>query len=292
MSNFVVRKQLDGVRADIFVAKKFPQFARSALSKLFDGRVLVDEKPAKPGQKLKSGSKVSIDTRLITSPIADIDLPVLFEDDDVIAINKPAGVLTHSTGGLSKEPSVASFLRSYITDSSLSGDRAGVVHRLDRATSGVIIGAKNSKSLAALQKQFATRKAGKVYLAIAEGVPELAVGVIDVPIARDSRQPKKFKPQPNGKPAQTTYRVLSRFNRGGKAYSVLELTPKTGRTHQLRVHMAHIGHPVAGDGLYGTGDTAPRLMLHASELRLRLPSGEEKIFKAPPPQEFHDFARQ
>ena len=289
MKKFKVDADQVGQRADVFVASKFPEFARSALSKLFDGQVLVNNQPAKPGQKLRFDEKVSIDTKLLNSKPAKIDLPIIYEDDNVLVVNKPAGVLTHSTGGLSIEPSVASFLRDYISDDNLSSERAGIVHRLDRATSGVIIGAKNTKTLSFLQKQFAIRKTKKTYIAIVADQVEQPAGTIDIPLERNPKNPKTFMPSVGGKSAQTDYKVIKVFKRAGKQYSVVELKPLTGRTHQLRVHLAHIGHPVVGDHLYSGDQDAPRLMLHAAELEITLPGGHRKTFSADLPQEFIDY---
>lgn len=207
------------------------------------------------------------------------DLPIIYEDDDIIAIDKPAGVLTHAKGGIVSEKTVADFFRDrtkYLTDT----DRPGIIHRLDRDTSGVLVGARNETAAKSLQKQFADRKAKKVYLAVVEGAPKLKHAKIDLPIARHPSKPSTFRVDPKGKSAETTYQVLA----SNKGYSLVKLEPRTGRTHQLRVHMAHIGTPIVGDKVYGK--TGNRLMLHAYELGLTLPSGQNKIFKASLPKEF------
>lgn len=286
MRKFKVSAAEAGQRADVFVAGQFPQFARSALVKLFDGQIIVNGLAAKPGQKLKVGNKISVDTTLLNAKPGSIKLPIIYEDEDVLVIDKPAGVLTHSTGGLSVEPSVASFVREYISDKNLKGDRAGIVHRLDRATSGVIICAKNSATLAYLQKQFAYRKTKKVYHAVVKGTPSPASGLIDVPLMRNPKNPKTFMASASGKSAQTEYRVIKSHTKAGVSCSSVELKPLTGRTHQLRVHLAYIGHPVMGDSLYGGKDTVGRLMLHASGLELTLPSGERRRFESIPPGDF------
>lgn len=286
MRKFKVSAAEAGQRADVFVAGQFPQFARSALTKLFDGQITVNGLPAKPGQKLKVGNKISVNTTLLNAKPSSIKLPIIYENEDVLVIDKPAGVLTHSTGGLSVEPSVASFIREYISDKNSKGDRAGIVHRLDRATSGVIICAKSSKSLAYLQKQFANRKTKKAYLAVVSGVPNPASGLIDVPLERNPKNPKTFMASASGKPAQTEYRVIKSFTKAGVTCSSVELKPLTGRTHQLRVHLAYIGHPVMGDSLYQRKGAVGRLMLHASGLELTLPSGERKKFESITPLEF------
>lgn len=277
-----------GQRADVFVAGKYPEFARSALARLFDdGLVLINSKPAKAGQNLRLRAQISVDDKLLKTQPEPIDLPVLYEDEDVVVINKPAGVLSHSKGALNTEPTVASFLIGKITDKNLTGNRAGIVHRLDRRTSGVIIGAKSEKALKHLQKQFSTRKTTKIYQAIVEGHPEPPAAIIDAPIERDPKRPQSFRVGAGGKPAQTQYNTLKTFKKGDKYHSLLSLTPVTGRTHQLRIHLAYIGHPIVGDGVYG--HDGPVMLLHALSLGVNLPNGQKGDFSAPLPKYFEDF---
>ncbi len=207
------------------------------------------------------------------------EIPILYQDEDVIVINKPAGTLTHAKGGISEEFTVADFIAPHTTFGA-SSDRAGIVHRLDRDTSGVLIGARNEEAARQIQEQFASRRANKVYLAIVEGTPKLKEAKIDLPIARHPSKPSTFRVDPKGKSAQTTYRVLS--TKDGR--SLIRLEPRTGRTHQLRVHMAHINTPIVGDRVYAK--ESDRLMLHAYSLELTLPSGKKKTFMAPIPNEF------
>jgi len=275
----------------VLVAAHFPQFSRSSLQGLFDkGLVIIDNEVAKAGERLKTGQQVLIDTSPLQIEPEPIDLPVVYEDKNVLVINKPAGVLTHSKGALNLEPTVASFLKTKITDVNLTGNRAGVVHRLDRGTSGLLIGAKNPEALQWLQKQFLARKTEKTYLAIVEGVPEPAAAVIDAPIGRDPRRPQRFKVTQAGKLAQTQYKVLKSFEKGDRTYSLIELKPVTGRTHQIRIHLAYIGHPVVGDYVYGRSENQP-ILLHAAELSLTLPNRQKQTFKVPPSPAFQDFMR-
>lgn len=269
------------VRADILLAKKYPEYSRAALAKLFtEDLVSLNGKMLKAGDKVPEDAVLEADTSLLHETPEQINLPILYEDDDCIVINKPAGVLTHALGKHGNEPSVASFLRDKV--SGLEGDRAGIVHRLDRATSGVIIGAKNQAALSWLQKQFAQRKTYKTYIAVVEGTPKQAEAIIDMPIERNPKAPATFRVGNNGKPAQTQYKVLQ----AGDKYSLIQLQPTTGRTHQLRVHMQKIGHPIVGDPLYGNGSYGDRLFLHAKSLEITLPSKQRKIFTAPLPKEF------
>ena len=174
------------------------------------------------------------------------------------------------------------------------GNRAGIVHRLDRATSGVIICAKNSATQTLLQKQFGNRKTKKCYLAIVEGVPSPEEGLIDAPIERNPKKPQTFRVGSAGKSAQTHYKVLKILNlptgrqaRSSISQSLLELWPTTGRTHQLRVHLKYINHPIAGDAFYGRG--ADNMLLHALSLEITIPKGDRRIFRAEPPEYFNDY---
>jgi 23S rRNA pseudouridine1911/1915/1917 synthase len=212
----------------------------------------------------------------------DIDLPILYEDADCIVMNKPVGVLTHSKGAFNPEATVATFLQSHVKD--LQGERAGIVHRLDRATSGVIIGAKTSEALAWLQKQFSQRRVKKTYIAIIEGELDENHAIIDMPIERNPKKPQTFRVGANGKSAITEYKVLESNDR----YSMIELSPQTGRTHQLRVHLNHLGHPILGDEFYG-GKPSKRLFLHALQLEITVPSHERKVFTATLPPEFKEI---
>ena len=280
----VVSEDQTGKRLDVFVASSMPHLSRAFIQKLCEeNRVTVNGEPAKPGYKLHAQDAVAVDyDEAEFGRVDEIDLPILYEDDDCIVINKPAGVLTHALGKHGSEASVASFLRGKVAN--LDGDRAGIVHRLDRATSGVIIGAKNQNALSSLQKQFSQRKTKKTYVAVVEGHLDPTEAVIDMPIERNPKNPSTFRVGPNGKEASTHYKVLQQ----GKVYSLVELTPKTGRTHQLRVHLAKVDHPIVGDPLYGHGAFQDRLFLHALSLEITLPGGERKTFTAPLPKEFKE----
>lgn len=282
LTNFIIDETGIGLRLDIFAGKQHPSISRAYIQKLIDtNQVLVNGTPAKAGYKLRFGDAVSIPDITVDAqqePPA-IELPIMYEDDDCVVMHKPLGVLTHSRGGESREASVASFLRQYV--SGISGERAGIVHRLDRATSGVIIGAKNPESLSWLQKQFSQRRTKKTYRAIVSGHLKQTEAIIDMPIERNPKAPATFRVGINGKPALTHYLVLRETDH----YSEVQLKPETGRTHQLRVHLQQLGHPIVGDVLYG-GKTADRLFLHAESLEITLPSRERKVFEAPVPPEF------
>lgn len=288
MQELIVKTADSGLRADVFIANSYPQFTRAALAKLFDGiHILINGQPVKHGYKLKTADKVQVDISPFSKAPETIDIPIIYEDSDIVVMDKPAGMLTHSKGSFNNESTVASFLSAKITDENLTGNRAGIVHRLDRATSGVIIGAKTAASQAWLQKQFSSRKVKKIYLARVEGAPEPKTAIIDAPIGRNPKKPQTFIVTSSGRPAQTEYKILKSDTKNGVSTSLVELKPKTGRTHQLRVHMAYIGHPIVGDSVYGhqTRQTL-RMMLHASELGLIMPNKQQKHFKLPLPKDF------
>lgn len=288
MQEFKVSRAAAGTRADVFITAKYPEFARSALKGLFElQNVQINSKIAKPGYRLKPGDKVSVDAQTLSTQPEPIDLPVLYDDKDVVVIDKPPGVLTHSKGVLNLESTVASFLTGKLNDKNLKGNRAGIVHRLDRGTSGVIITARNQESLNWLQKQFSTRKVKKTYLAVVEGRLHPSTAIIDIPIGRNPKKPQSFKTMASGKPAKTQYKVLKNLSKAGKDYSLVELEPLTGRTHQIRVHLAYIGHPVVGDRIYGHNGQG--LLLHAQKLELILPNGHEMKFSSPMPDRFKGF---
>ena len=272
------------VRLDIYLSTRFDTtISRSLWQKYIKaGYVSVNNKVATT-PKFEVDETDEIALNLPEKEQADVDLPILYEDDDVIVVNKPSGLLTHAKGGLSDEPTVAEIIRpktSFATDT----DRPGIVHRLDRDTSGLLIIAKNPESAAHLQRQFAERTAKKTYIAITDSKPKLNAAKIDLPIGRNPSAPSTFRIDPNGKPAQTTYHVLAEND----AQSLVELKPTTGRTHQLRVHLAHLNAPILGDRVYGKSSDC-RMMLHAQKLEITLPSGERKVFEAAVPDEFKKF---
>jgi 23S rRNA pseudouridine1911/1915/1917 synthase len=281
MQQWIVEEESHRVRLDVFVAKHVPELSRSSIQKLCDQeQVLVDGKPQGSNYKVKTDQKITLQYDLAElKDIPKIDLPILYEDEDCLVLNKSIGVLTHSKGMFNPEGTVATFIEPYLKG--IEGERAGIVHRLDRATSGVIIAAKNAEAQSWLQKQFGQRRVKKTYVAVIEGQLDPNSAVIEVPIERNPKKPQTFRAGTNGKDAITTYKTLQ----SNEDYSTLELSPQTGRTHQLRVHLKYLDHPIVGDTLYG-GKEADRLYLHAHKLELTLPNRERKVFIAPVPSEF------
>lgn len=270
---------LVGKRTDKLLAEQLPQFPRAALAKLFDKELVwLNDKLTKPGIKVRDGDQLKVDLSPLDIKIEDIELPIIYEDDNVLVVDKPSGVISHARGRYFDEPSVASFIRQ---KTGQKGERSGIVHRLDRATSGVMITAKNQETLSFLQKQFSARKVQKTYMAVVQGDMPTPEGVIDMPISRNPKIPATFHVTEAGKSAISRYKTV-RQNGG---YTLLELSPETGRTHQLRVHLAELKHPIVGDNLYN-GEPADRLLLHAASLEITLPGGERTVFTSPLPAEF------
>lgn len=284
-------------RLDQKVVELTPSISRAFAAKLIEqGRVRVNgSMQDKAGYKMRFGDVVEVDyDESEQAEIPDIELPILYEDDDCVVISKPVGVLTHSKGAFNPEATVASWLRKRIASGAwesttdLSGNaRAGIVHRLDRATSGVMICAKTPEALSKLQKQFSQRKAKKQYVAVVQGHLAQEHAVIDMPVERNPKKPQTFRVGPNGRPAITEYQVEST----SEHFSLVELMPQTGRTHQLRVHLNQLGHPILGDELYGS-KRADRMFLHAHSLEITVPNSERLTFTAPVPKEFREVLKR
>ncbi|HUY53458.1 MAG TPA: RluA family pseudouridine synthase [Candidatus Dormibacteraeota bacterium] len=281
MNKYIV-SEYENIRIDKFLSNLIPDLSRSEISKLFaKEQVLVNSVIVKPSYKVKLNDEIDLSyyTQQEAKPV--VDIPIIYEDDSVIVIDKPAGILSHSKGAQNLEQTVESTIRNKLTDQDYN--RAGIVHRLDRATSGVMICAKTKDSYLWLQNQFSQRKVTKIYYAIVSGHFTVASAIIDLPIMRDQKNKSRFKVDSRGKYAITKYTVVSQNSK----YSLLRLEPKTGRTHQLRVHLKYLKHPIIGDTFYD-GESDGRLYLHASELSIRLISGELKTFESKIPEQFSE----
>jgi 23S rRNA pseudouridine1911/1915/1917 synthase len=277
-----------GERLDRFVAAALPQLSRAAVQRLIKaGHIQVNDQPAKASLRLEVGDRVHV-----TLPPAEptdiqpeaIPLAVLYEDADLAAVDKPAGMVVHPAHGHTGGTLVNAALARWPEMAAVGGpERAGIVHRLDKDTSGVIVLAKTPAALEALQAQFKARTIYKRYLALVEGTPATPTGLIDAPIGRDQRQRKRMAVRHDGRPAVTRYTLLEDFD----SHSLLAVEPQTGRTHQIRIHLAWLGHPVVGDLVYGFRKQRikmKRFFLHAAELELDSPStGERLKFEAPLP---------
>lgn len=280
---YLFEKTSTKTRLDQELVNRHPEISRSTLQKYIKtGCVTVNGVVVtKPKQDVSESDDIAL-TPPEKTDTSEKELPILYIDDEVIVVNKPVGVLTHSKGALNDEFTVADFFRRYTTNA-LDTSRPGIVHRLDRDTSGVIIGARTNEAAALLKKQFADRTVKKQYAAVVDGVPKLEKALIDLPIGRNPSSPSTFRVDPKGKPAITAYEVIKT---NGKQ-TLVELKPRTGRTHQLRVHMQYIHTPIAGDRIYGDVKSAPRLCLHAHTLEITIPGSERKVFTAPIPPLFN-----
>ncbi len=271
------------MRLDQHVAGVFPEYSRSQWQKFIaQGYVKVNSQ-IENSPKRDIGETDKVRVALPDAPdYSKHILPVIYEDEHVVVINKPAGILTHAKGTITEEFSVGEFMRHRMTQPDTT-NRPGIVHRLDRDTSGVIICGRDDVTKRLLQKQFQDRKAHKTYIAIVKGVPKHHKAKLDLPIERNPQAPASFRVGPSGKSATTTYSVLAHNN----TMSVLELKPETGRTHQLRVHLAHLGHPIVGDPVYGGGKSPiARMCLHAYELEITIPKSQRRTFRADIPEDF------
>lgn len=272
-------------RLDTVVAE-ITQTSRSFAAKLIeDGKVsLGKEILYKPSKKIPTSAKLKIDFSK-NIQYAELKLDIIYENQDCLVVDKPSGVLTHSKGAFNPEATLSTWLQSKALSLDKDDMRSGIVHRLDRGTSGVIILAKNEEARKYFQKQFSERKVKKTYIALVAGEVNPAEAIIDIPIIRNSADPKRFKVSNYGKSAQTRYKVYKTYIYKGKRYTLLELEPRTGRTHQIRLHLKHIKAPIVGDDFYG-GIDADRLYLHATKLEINLPGVSRKEFISPLPKNF------
>ena len=272
-----------GERLDVFVARMIPELTRSRVQRLIaSGHIAVDGQPSKRALRLEPGQRVAVD---IPPPVSDraeaeeIPLAVIFEDADLLVVNKPPGMTVHPSPGHRTATLVNAILAHCHDLSGIGGVlRPGIVHRLDRDTSGIIVVAKNDAAHNALARQLKERSVEKTYIALVEGTPRPPEGAIEAPIARDPRNRQRMAVIDGGRDAATAYRVIERF----RGMSLLEARPKTGRTHQIRVHLAAIGHPIVGDRVYGKpSPLVDRQFLHASRIAFTHPhSGERLEFEA------------
>jgi len=282
----VVPESLAGLRMDIALAKLFPQYSRNRLQTwLKSGHVLVDGEQPEGSARTMGGEKIE----LAAPPAADVATPraqrmalaIVFEDADLIVIDKPVGLIVHPGAG-NPDRTLLNGLLAH-APALRNVPRAGIVHRLDKDTSGLLVVAKNLTAQARLAEQLAARTVKRTYLAVVHGEPP-AHGVIDEPIGRDPRVRTRMAVIAGGRDARTNFKVLERF---GKA-ALLECRLETGRTHQIRVHLQHIKCPIVGDMVYRRGARAgaefPRQALHAAALELVHPrSGKSKSWSAPLP---------
>lgn len=296
-----------GQRIDKFLQERFSEYSRAFLQKLIkSGNINVNGKIAKQSYILKEGDVVSAEfpekKETLLEPDKSIKFDILYEDENVAAINKPAGLAVHPSESPLAAMSgtlVNGLLAKYPAIKNVGEDplRPGIVHRLDRDTSGVMIVALNNETFQFLKNQFKERKTTKKYIALVVGDVKKDSGIINLPIARKRSLPTKQTAVKNEKQARgkireavTEYKVSRRLFIDGKPYTLMEAFPKTGRLHQIRVHFSAIGHPVAGDDKYGSRKATAleglsRHFLHAESLTIDIPGKGEKTFESPLPEE-------
>lgn len=293
IKNFIIEDKTELTRLDKYLASELEDLSRTQIQNLIkDNNVLVNEKEVKANYILSLGDEIIVK---IPDPVdidikkEDIPLDIYYEDDDVIVINKPSGMVVHPALG-NYSGTVVNALMYHCNDlSGINGvNRAGIVHRIDKDTSGLIVACKTDLAMKSLSKQFFEKTVERKYIAICYGVINHNLGRIDAPLGRDPENRKRYAVVDDGKHAVTNFRVLERF----KEFSLLELELETGRTHQIRVHMKYIGHPIVGDPLYG-----PRTVigtngqyLHAGTLGFTHPrTGERLHFTSPLPDFFKEY---
>lgn len=281
----------DGVRLDVFLARE-SGLTRSAVKNAVEkcGAAVNGTPRFKSGYELRAGDEVEFEPPApepLEAEAADIPVEIIYEDENFAVINKPRGMVVHQASSYRANDTLVNALLFRLKDlSSINGViRPGIVHRLDKDTTGLLVVAKNDEAHRSLQSQIAAKTAKRIYIALTDGNFREESGVIDAPIGRSKRDRKKMAVVEGGRRAVTHYTVLERFGR----YTLVRFELETGRTHQIRVHSAHIGHPVTGDVVYG-GSTAlfkGGQLLHAGRLELDDPAtGERKVFEAPLPEDF------
>ena len=288
--NNTFTSDVSNVRLDVYLAEKLDKTRSAVLKAIEEGRVLLNGKvPAKPGIKVSIGDMIEVsfpEPRPISAEPQDIPIEILYEDNDIVVVNKPQGMVTHPASG-SPDGTLVNALLYRVSDlSGINGEiRPGIVHRLDKDTSGVLVVAKNDAAHLALSKQISSKKALRYYYALVVGNIAEEQGRVEKPIARSKKDRKQMAVSEEGRNALTLYKVIERV----KGYTLIECELRTGRTHQIRVHMKSIGHPVLGDPVYGKANPlAPSgQLLHAHKLVLYHPvTGEQMTFTAPINQTF------
>lgn len=292
---FEIENKDIGKRLDLFLQERFPSFSRSHFSKLIeDGLVTVNNKKVKSGWKLRLGEVVEVEFKepeKISTEAEEVPFDIVYEDDDLVVVNKPQGVVVHPCSSTKSGTLVNGLLYRIKNLSGINGVlRPGIVHRLDKETSGLLVVAKNDKAHISLAKQIKDKTCKRNYLAILEGNLKEDSGEIKTYIARDKKDRKKMAVSDSGREAITDYKVLERF----KNACFVEFSLKTGRTHQIRVHAKYLGHPIIGDKVYGKEVKGLEgQLLHAYRLTFIHPTTlKEMTFEAPLPDYFENYLKK
>ena len=289
---------VDNVRLDAYIAKMKSDISRTMIQKLIEeGNILVNGKSKKISYKVQIGDEIELniqEAKEIELKAENIPVEIVYEDNDIIVVNKPKGMVVHPANG-NPDGTLVNAIMAMCKDSlsGIGGEiRPGIVHRLDKDTSGLLIVAKNDKAHINMSEQIKNREVKKIYIALVRGVVSENEATINMPIGRSTKDRKKMAVRKDGKEAVTHFKVLKRYNK----YTLLEVKIDTGRTHQIRVHMAEIGHPVVGDMVYSNGKNefgVEGQMLHAKSLDFRHPiTGKQMHLEAKLPEYFEKVLEQ
>ena len=289
---------VDNVRLDAYIAKMKSDISRTMIQKLIEeGNILVNGKSKKISYKVQIGDEIELnipEAKEIELKAENIPVEVVYEDNDIIVVNKPKGMVVHPANG-NPDGTLVNAIMAMCKDSlsGIGGEiRPGIVHRLDKDTSGLLIVAKNDKAHINMSEQIKNREVKKIYIALVRGVVSENEATINMPIGRSTKDRKKMAVRKDGKEAVTHFKVLKRYNK----YTLLEVKIDTGRTHQIRVHMAEIGHPVVGDMVYSNGKNefgVEGQMLHAKSLDFKHPiTGKQMHLEAELPEYFEKVLGQ
>ena len=291
MDKEIIVEENEVSRIDTYISNKLTELSRTAVKRMLEeGSILINGNVSKPSDKVKNGDKISI--HIVEAQ--DIPIDIIYEDDDIIVVNKPKGLVVHPAIGNPDGTLVNAIMA--ICKESLSGIggelRPGIVHRLDKDTSGLLIVAKNDKAHINMSEKIKNREVKKTYIALVRGSMPEDSATINMPIGRSTKDRKKMAVTKTGKEAITHFKVLNRYTTNKGTYTLLEIKIDTGRTHQIRVHMAEIGYPVIGDEVYSNGKNEFGIhgqCLHAKRLEFKHPiSGKEMILEAPLPEYFEN----
>lgn len=299
IKEIIVEQSEEKNRLDSYIASKDSELSRSMIKKLLeDGKITVNGEITKASYKVQLNDKIEIDIekpKEVKLEAQEIPLDVIYEDNDILVVNKQKGLVVHPGNG-NLDGTLANAVMAHCKDSlsGIGGElRPGIVHRLDKDTSGLLIIAKNDKAHIKMSEQIKDRKVKKTYIALVRGIISENEATINMPIGRSTKDRKKMAVTKNGKEAITHFKVLNRFTTNKASYTLLEVKIDTGRTHQIRVHMAEIGHPVIGDTVYSNGKNEFGVVgqcLHAEKLEFTHPITEKKMkLEAPLPEYFQNI---
>ncbi len=285
MKEFIVENENIGNRIDAYIAKKDEDISRVAIQRLIkEEKILVNNKKTKSSYKIQEGDKITLEKeepKEIELKAQDIPVDVIYEDSDIIVVNKPKGLVVHPGSG-NPDGTLANSLMNMCKDSlsGIGGEiRPGIVHRLDKDTSGILVVAKNDKAHINLSEQIKNHEVEKTYIALVRGIVKENEATIDMPIGRSMKDRKKMSVNQNGKNAITNFKVIDRFLE--ENCTLLEIKIETGRTHQIRVHLAQIGYPIIGDDTYSNGKNiwgVKGQCLHAKSLKFKHPITQKEMF--------------